>query len=78
MLAAVAVYGVISYFAARRTHEMGVALRSARNLLFGVQASDPTTFLLVTALLAVVALTVGCVPAWRVARTDPVCALWSD
>ena len=43
--------------------------------LFSVRATDPPTFVLVTALLAVVALLANLLPALRATRVDPVVAL---
>jgi ABC-type antimicrobial peptide transport system permease subunit len=47
-------------------------------LLFGVEALDPLTYLLVSSLLACVAILATYLPARRVARIDPVVALRSD
>jgi predicted permease len=50
-------------------------LSSFSHLLFGVRASDPVTFLAVSALLVGAALAACYVPARRAARMDPMAAL---
>jgi ABC-type antimicrobial peptide transport system permease subunit len=52
--------------------------RLLRGLLYGVSATDPTTYLAVALLLSVVALAAAAVPAWRAARTDPGRALRAE
>jgi ABC-type antimicrobial peptide transport system permease subunit len=59
---------------------LGLALawgltRLIASLLFGVQAGDPTTFGLVAAILAAVALAAAYVPARRATTIDPLIAL---
>lgn len=49
--------------------------RLLQSQLFGVQATDPVTFVAVTVLLVGVALVATGVPAWRAVRTKPVEAL---
>jgi putative ABC transport system permease protein len=49
--------------------------RMMRSLLFGVEANDPLTFVLVSLFVALVALTAAAVPARRAAKTDPLIAL---
>ena len=49
--------------------------RLVRTLLFGVDSTDPTTFISVIALLAAVALAASGLPARRAARVDPVAVL---
>jgi ABC-type lipoprotein release transport system permease subunit len=48
---------------------------SAPDLLFGVGAFDPLTFLLLCLILAASALVASGVPAYRAARVDPMIAL---
>ena len=49
--------------------------RLIETLLFGVRPLDPTTFALVTLVLAVTAALSIVGPAWRAARIDPAAAL---
>jgi putative ABC transport system permease protein len=111
VLAVVGVYGVIAYFVAQRTHEIGVrmalgatggtvewmvvrqglvlagagiavgavaslaAARTLQSMMFGITAHDPITFIVVAALLAVVAIVASYVPARRATQIDPLVAL---
>jgi putative ABC transport system permease protein len=52
-----------------------VATRSLRGLLFEVQASDPSTYVAVAAVLVIIAAFASWLPARRAARTDPQLAL---
>ncbi len=110
-LAAVGIYGVMSYTVAQRTHEIGIRIalgadgatvrrlivrqgmkltavgltigaalavgltRVIETMLFGVSATDPTIFVGVGGLLALVAFLSNYVPAYRASRGDPVSAL---
>ena len=50
-------------------------LESLTSLLFGVEASDPGTFVVIAGLLGVVALLACLVPARRATKVDPLTAL---
>lgn len=113
-LAAIGIYGVISYSVARRTPEIGVrmalgassgrirasivgdtlrlALTGAAvgiaaavavssvlaSLLFGVSPGDPWTYAIAAAVLLLVAITAGAIPAVRASRISPMRALRAD
>ncbi|HEY0369729.1 MAG TPA: ADOP family duplicated permease, partial [Chthoniobacterales bacterium] len=67
---ALAGFGILSGFAGA----LGVT-RLMANLLFGVGATDPSTFIAIAALLAVVAFLACYLPARRAAKLDPMVAL---
>jgi predicted permease len=111
LLAAIGMYGVISYSVRQRRQEIGirmalgasrqqvfgmvigegarlaglgialgmlaalVATRAMASFLYGVQASDPATFVAVSVVLASVALLACYLPARRAMRVDPVRAM---
>lgn len=50
-------------------------VRALEGLLFGVEATDPLTFLAVAILLVIVALLACCFPARRAVKIDPLVAL---
>jgi putative ABC transport system permease protein len=111
VLAAIGIYGLMSYAVEQQTQELGIrmALGAGRrqvvklivkqgmtpalfgvivglgiafaitrvlgSLLYGVKASDPVTFALVTVILSAVALCATYIPARRAVNVDPVIAL---
>ena len=111
VLAAVGIYGVLSYTVVQRTKDIGVRMalgasrsnitrdvlghgalltgigvasglggavigaRLIRSILYGVRPTDVTTFLVVSAVLAAVALIASYLPARRASRVDPMIAL---
>ncbi len=54
------------------------ATRLVKSYLFGLTASDPLTFAVMTVILATVAIVAGYLPARRAARVDPVIALRNE
>jgi len=50
-------------------------MRVISGLLFGVTAKDPMTFIIVSVVLAIIALLACYVPARRATRVDPLEAL---
>jgi ABC-type antimicrobial peptide transport system permease subunit len=52
--------------------------RAASGLLFGVTARDPQTFVGMIAVLTVVALAAGYLPARRASRIEPMAALRAE
>ena len=50
-------------------------LSSYSHLLYGVGASDPTTFISVSVILIGVAILASYLPAWQAMRIDPMVAL---
>lgn len=111
LLAAVGVYGVLSFIVVQRAPEMGIRMalgasqryvvrqvvwqgarlaivglafglagafvltRFLRGLLFGVEATDPITFLAVPGLVLLAALLASWVPAQRATEADPMSIL---
>jgi putative ABC transport system permease protein len=52
--------------------------RLLKTLLFSVSATDPLTFIVIAAVLIIVALLAALVPARRAAKLDPMVALRID
>jgi len=111
LLAAIGLYGVMSYTVARRTREIGIRMalgaerssvmwlvlkevalmvgigvavglplaialsRLVQSQLFDLSAHDPAALVASAALLAMVALAAGYLPARRATRVDPMSAL---
>jgi len=52
-----------------------VLTRFMARMLYGVSATDPLTFVVIAAVLIVVAALASCLPAVRATRVDPLVAL---
>jgi ABC-type antimicrobial peptide transport system permease subunit len=84
ILAALVIYGAISYSVSQRTQEIGIRMalgcswilsQTLSGLLFGVTAADPITFGSMLAVITSVAVMAGYLPARRASRIDPMMAL---
>jgi putative ABC transport system permease protein len=111
VLAAVGIYGVMSYSVTQRTHEIGIRValgasskdvvrlvvgqgmglavagvaigvmaslaltRVMESLLYGVSATDPVTYVVISLMLGVVAVMASVIPARRASKVDPMIAL---
>jgi ABC-type antimicrobial peptide transport system permease subunit len=60
------------------TAALAVAVGYVKQMLYGVSAFDPTTFLVVVAVLAGVSLAAALIPAVRAASLDPIRALRAE
>jgi len=49
--------------------------RAIKSLLFGVSATDPLTFFVISLVLIFTALLATWIPAWRATKVDPLVAL---
>jgi hypothetical protein len=83
LLASVGVYAAIAFSVGQRTREIGlrVALGAAKILsasFLGLSAGDTLAFVIVPAVLVLVALLASWIPARRAAAVDPMVALRSD
>jgi putative ABC transport system permease protein len=111
LLAAVGIYGVMSYSVAQQTREIGIRMalgaqrsdvlkmtviqglrlvgfglaiglvaafiltRVMASLLFGVSATDPLTFIVISLVLLAVAMLASYIPSVRAMKVDPMVAL---
>jgi putative ABC transport system permease protein len=114
ILAAIGLYGVMSYSVSWQTHEIGIRMALGANradvlrlvvqqgmkmtllglalglvgaffvsrvltgMLYGITATDPLTFTVVSIVLLAVALLACLLPARRATRVDPIVALRAE